>query len=216
MLHADVSQNRQKRIHDVGAVQTAAHAGFQHRHLNRLLEKPLERHRRGQFEKRARTPPGQGGLPFIRALGFVQQAQQIRIRNGFTAHADPLAKTNDMGTGVKSGAESGFPQGRFHHGGDGSLSVGAGHMNARQGQRIHAHGPQQGQGGVQPELDRFSACPAVEIGQLGIQDGGMPAHERIRSVSCRIAVSALKAARRAARREPKDRRTNPAVRPDAP
>ena len=121
MIQADVGDHRHLgHFNDVGGIQRAAHAHFQHHDVALLAAEILEGDAGNQLEFRG------GFLHGVRqGLDVLCHRSQIFIGNLHAVHLHPLMEAVDVRRGVQSRAVARLLQNGRGHGGGAALAVGA-------------------------------------------------------------------------------------------
>ena len=148
MVHAQRRDDRaRRRVNDIGGVQRAAEAHFQHHDIALLLGKIEHAQRRDDLELGGHILHGVGGR-----LHLLHQPHQRVIRNLLSVHLNALVEAVDEGRGVQAHPIARCLQAGRHHGGGAALAVGARDVHEFQLLVRVAQGGQQGAGAGQTGL----------------------------------------------------------------
>ena len=131
MIERDVGNHRDQRLDDVGRVQPAAHADFEHRNLDADAGEVFECHH-GQHLEEAGMPRQLAGAQKLlrRALDAIVNRAELDIGDGFAVHPNALVDAHQMRRAVERGLVSRNPQNRRQRRRRRAFAVGSGDQHA--------------------------------------------------------------------------------------
>src|SRR5208282_2792947 len=126
VIERDVGDDAEARFHDIGGIQAAAHAHFEHNHVGAAAREVFKAYG-SQHLKKAGVPrqiafrdEALGG-----AVDHVMEQGEIVVGDGFAIEANALVDAYQMRRGVEPGPEAGSLQDGRQSRGGGTLAVGA-------------------------------------------------------------------------------------------
>ena len=123
MIPGNVGDHRNQRLHDIGGVQAAPHAGLQDNGAGAFLQEVKKGHGRGKLKER-------GGFGNVhRGPHFVDQGQQAVRRHLLISEAVTLVKAHQVRRSEQAHGIAGPAQDGAEHGRHRPFAVGAGNVD---------------------------------------------------------------------------------------
>src|SRR5690348_5237629 len=127
VVERNVDYDRNHGLNNIGCIQTAAHADFEHRDIHLSLGELLEGDG-GQHLKKTGMPGQLAGRDQTVGSLFdaIMQSGERGVTNFFAVNANALVQADQVGLSVERGAVPGGPQNGSQGSGGRALAIGAG------------------------------------------------------------------------------------------
>ena len=167
MVHAHGRQHRRlRRIDDIGGIQRAAQAHFQHGNVALFPPEVQQSNGSDQLKLRGVVLHGLGGR-----ADLLCQSRQGVLRDHLAIDLDPLPEVLQVGRGIQAHPVARGLQNGGQHGAGTALSIGTGHMD-------EFHPPLRVSQGAEQRPDALQArCVALPLKAVNVGDGLLTGHE---------------------------------------
>ena len=171
VVDADVSDDRQLRVDDVGGVEATAEADLEDGDIDALLRVIAERDSGEEFEKAGRMREfavsderGGRGVDECEENGKVVVGNLVELGGFAVGKLDALVDAEQVGRGVEAGAKTGSAEDRGERGGGRTLAVGAGDEHGAEGAVRVPERVQQSADVVERPLARSAGSASAQFG----------------------------------------------------